>query len=65
MRFLIMSFWKSSEFYAVTMPLCSHQALMHSSWVLCGHHAVEVVQGKGVLGPSLSRCNEGLGVGSR
>jgi hypothetical protein len=28
MRFLIKSFWKSSGFYAVTMPLCSYH--MHS-----------------------------------
>jgi hypothetical protein len=26
--------------------LCSHQALTHSSCLLCGHHAVEAAQGK-------------------
>jgi hypothetical protein len=56
-------FGKSSGFCAVTMLLCSHQTLIHSLCLLCGHHAVEAAQGK--VGPSPSRRNEGLGVGSR
>ena len=40
MLFLIMSFLE------VTMLLCSHQILVHSSCLLCGHHAVEAAQGK-------------------
>jgi hypothetical protein len=67
MRFLIMSFWKSSECYAVTMPFVqsSGSYAFIVAFVRLLHRRSSPRQD--VLGLSLSRRNEGLGLaaGSR
>jgi hypothetical protein len=63
-RFLIMSFWESLGFYAITMPLCSHQALMYSWRLFVRSPRRRSSPGQGILGLSPSKRNEGLGVGS-
>ena len=67
MRFLIMSFWKSSECYAVTMPFVqsSGSYAFIVAFVRLLHRRSSPRQD--VLGLYLSRRNEGLGLaaGSR
>jgi len=46
------------------MPLCSHQALMHSWCLFVRSPRRRSSPGQGILGLSPSRRNEGLGVGS-